>query len=218
LRPYYEDAGVRVYNADCVELLPQLNLSSVGGILTDPPYGIRVCGRGDGGVGSLSSGSKNYGKQNWDNAPPPASFFSSLLSMGVPTIIWGGNYFDLPPARCFLVWDKMQRDFSFADAELAWTNLDAAVRLYSYSRGELTAEGKLHPTQKPIPLMSWCLQRMGLRVGALVLDPFAGSGSTLVAAKLAGLQAIGIEKDEGYCEIMASRLAQGVLFGAGGAA
>ena len=103
----------------------------------------------------------------------------------------------------------MQRDFSFADGEMAWSNLDAAVRIMDYSRGELLAEGKQHPTQKPLPLMSWCLNQVP--EAKTILDPWMGSGTTLVAAKERGLRAIGIEANEAYCRVAVSRLAQGVL-------
>ena len=118
-------------------------------------------------------------------------------------------YFGLPPSRGWLVWDKGQRDFSLADAELAWTNLDAAVRVMTYARGQLNAEGKVHPTQKPEPLMSWCLNHVP--DAQTVLDPWMGSGTTLVAAKLRGLKAVGIEINEQYCEAAKRRLAQGAL-------
>ena len=100
----------------------------------------------------------------------------------------------------------MQREFSFADGELAWTNLERAVRIFSLSRGQLTADGKVHPTQKPLALMKWCI---GFADDPqTILDPFAGSGTTLRAAMDLGRKAIGIEISEKYCEIAARRLEQ----------
>ena len=126
------------------------------------------------------------------------------------SIIWGGNYFELPVSQGWLVWDKGQRDFTLADAELAWTSRDKATRVFSFSRAAALAEGlRVHPTQKPLALMKWCI---GLVPEAkTVLDPFMGSGTTLVAAKLLGLRAVGIEINEQYCEAAVQRLRQGVL-------
>jgi hypothetical protein len=158
LTPAYERDGVRLYAGDCLAVLPTLEAGSVDAIVTDPPYGIRVGDRSDGGVASVKSGSKSYGRTEWDRAPAPPEFFELALSYQVPTVIWGGNYFALPPSPSWLVWDKGQRNFSFADAELAWTNLGKAVRIFDCPRGRLVAEGhKWHPTQKPLSLMIWCM-------------------------------------------------------------
>lgn len=207
IAPYYEHGGITIYCGDCRDVLPGLSFDAVA---TDPPYGIKACNRSDGGVGSISSGSKYYGRQAWDYDTADQSLIDGLTNK--PCVIWGGNYYDLPPSSCWLVWDKMQRDFTFADAELAWTNLDKSVRCYSYSRGQLTNEGKVHPTQKPLPLMKWSIEIMRLPDSAVICDPFAGSGTTLRAAKDLGRRAIGIEINERYCEIAAKRLAQEVLF------
>ncbi len=202
MTPYYQHDGITIYHGDCREILP--TLPKVDLVLTDPPYGIKACNRSDGGVGSIVSGSKFYGRAAWDLKPIDSNTMAVVISMAPVAIVWGGNYYDLPPAPCWLVWDKMQRDFTFADAEMAWTNLDKAVRLYSYSRGQLVQEGKEHPTQKPISLMAWCVEQ-SKRVGA-ILDPFTGSGTTLVAAKRLGRRCIGIEIEEKYCEIAARRV------------
>jgi site-specific DNA-methyltransferase (adenine-specific) len=115
----------------------------------------------------------------------------------------------LPTQRGWLVWNKIIRNFSSGVCELAWTNLDIAVDAFDYSHGQLANEGKVHPTQKPLPLMSWCIKKSS--TSGVVVDPFMGSGTTLRAAKDRGLEAIGIEIEEKYCEIAAKRLAQGVL-------
>ena len=206
-KPYYEHAGIVIYNADCREILP--HLPKVDLVLTDPPYGIGACNRSDGGVGSIASGSRFYGRESWDLIPIEQGTIDLAISLAKDRIVWGGNYYSLPPSPCWLVWDRMQRDFTFADAEMAWTNLKKAVRLYSFSRGQLVAEGKLHPTQKPLSLMVWSIRHSG--TSGLILDPFMGSGTTLVAAKLLGRRAIGIEIEEKYCEIAAKRLSQEVM-------
>lgn len=207
---YYEDekAGIVIYCGDCRTILPQLPQCDL--LLTDPPYGINACNRSDGGVGSIASGSKQWGRAEWDRVPQPQWLIDQAVSMATTAIIWGGNFYDLPPTSCLLVWDKMQRDFSFADAEIAWTNLEGSVRIMSYARGSLVAEGKVHPTQKPLPLMQWCVKQAGKGIET-ILDPWMGSGTTLVAAKAAGIGCIGVEVDERYCEAAAERLRQGVL-------
>lgn len=208
MKPYYEHAGITLYHGDCREILPGLGRFDL--LLTDPPYGIGVCDRSDGGVGSASSGSKVYGRVAWDKKTPDASTISASIHGAKSAIIWGGNYFGLPGSSRWLIWDKGQRGFTFADAEMAWTNISGAIRIFTYTRGELVAEGKQHPTQKPVPLMQWCISFAN--DAETILDPFAGSGTTLVAAKLEGRKAVGIEINERYCEIAAKRLAQGVLF------
>jgi DNA modification methylase len=121
-------------------------------------------------------------------------------------IIWGGNYFAdvLPATMRWLVWDKGQREFSLADAELAWTSQQKAVRVFSYSRAASLRDRKVHPTQKPIALMEWCL---GFLPDAdTILDPFMGSGTTLVACAKMGRKGIGIELDPNYFDTACRRV------------
>lgn len=209
MKPYYEHGGIVIYHGDCREVLP--TLEPVDLVLTDPPYGIGACNRSDGGVGSISSGSKFYGRMKWDLERPDDWTMKAVVAAGANAIVWGGNYFNLGASSCWLVWDKQQRNFTFADGELAWTNLEKAVRIFGYSRGALVQEGKVHPTQKPLPLMKWCIGQAGIESG-VILDPFMGSGTTLRAAKDLGLSAIGIEAHEEYCERAVNRLRQEVLF------
>jgi site-specific DNA-methyltransferase (adenine-specific) len=124
-------------------------------------------------------------------------------------IVWGGNYFTdvLPPTPHWLIWDKGQEGFSLADAELAWCSWPGAVRRKVFPRGRALRERVGHPNQKPLDVILWCL---GFTDGD-VLDPFMGSGTTLVAAKNLGRRAIGIEIEERYCEIAARRCSQEVL-------
>lgn len=214
MTPYYEQSGVTIYHGDCRKVMGEWAGCRIGQatfdlLLTDPPYGISACDRSDGGVGSIVSGSKVYGRQSWDHETEDQAVAVSR-SLCRWQIIFGGNYYDLPPASCWLVWDKGQRDFSFADAELAWTNLKKAVRVISYSRGALVAEGKDHPAQKPEPVILWALMQAPPDVKT-VFDPFMGSGTTLIAAKRLNKRAVGIEQSERYCEIAARRLQQDAL-------
>lgn len=209
-QPFYKDDRCTIYNADCRKVLPWLERFDL--LLTDPPYGIGYGGKKN-SVGGTEGRARNGWRTwetDWDEAPPPAWLIQMIQDSAATAIVWGGNYYSLPPSMGWLVWDKKQREFSLADAELAWTNREKAVRCFDYSRGEAAKDGRVHPTQKPLALMQWCL---GLVPdAATVLDPFMGSGTTLLAAKLEGRTAVGIEINEAYCEAAADRLRQGVLF------
>lgn len=193
-------------------------LAPVDLLLTDPPYGIGEAAGKNKSRGLLAA-SKDYGNANWDDTPPSRWLLEQAIDKAKYAIVFGGNYFGLPPSSCWLVWDKDNGATDFADCELAWTNMPTAVRRVRWRwQGMLQEnmadkEPRFHPTQKPEAVMAWCLTKApdGVRT---VLDPWMGSGTTLVAAKKAGLTAIGIEREEKYCEIAAKRLAQGVLFGA----
>jgi len=212
--PYYQDDAVTLYCADCRDILPLL--PKVDLVLTDPPYGIggkwskaSVCGW----KGFKNGSSRLWSKgETWDDSTVDGPLIESVISSGKWAIIWGGNYYGLPPGRGWLVWDKVQ-EFSSAEGELAWSNLDIPLRFFRMSRVEAysprMAYQKTHPTEKPCELMQWCL---GFAPDArTILDPFMGSGTTLVAAKNLGRKSIGIEIEERYCEIAAQRLSQGVL-------
>ena len=202
---------ITLYHGDCLEIMPTLEAGSVDAVITDPPYGIGISNRSDGGgVCSVKSGNKNYGRVNWDSKPAKVETIQFILAMSIPTVIWGGNYFHLPPSRCWFVWDKGQRKFSLADAELAWTNLDMAVRIFTYSRGKMAQENRRHPTQKPKPLMRWCLEK-ATNPGDTILDPFMGSGTTGVACVQTGRNFIGIEIDKGYFDIAEKRISDAQL-------
>lgn len=206
LTPYYSEDGITIYHGDCREILPTLPLSDL--LLTDPPYGI---GR-DGKPPSTSThgGHKGYQFLGWDRSIPTPGTFALMLSSAADFVVWGGNYFspNLPPGPGWLLWDKGQR-IDQADGELAATSRKGPLRIMTLNRVAIAKDGAVHPTQKPVALMRWCLGFFPST--ATVVDPFTGSGSTLVAARLAGQQAIGIEIEERYCEIAAKRLAQSVL-------
>jgi DNA modification methylase len=215
LQPYYDQDGITIYHGDCAKVLPWL--SSVDLLLTDPPYGIgadnqkRIISRG-----KLAT-ARDYGASNWDSKPPPKWLLELAQGMAETQILWGGNYYGLPASSCWLVWDKDNGGNDFADCELAWTNMTKAVRQFKWKwngmlqeKSGLDKEIRVHPTQKPLALMRWCLSFVPN--AKTVLDPFMGSGTTLLAAKLDGRAAVGIELNEQYCEKAAKRLEQGVLF------
>lgn len=210
IAPYYQDDLVTLYHCDCLEHPELWTCADV--LVTDPPYGL-------GSI--LSGGTREFplwadkGKRSgeglpWDSHAPVALL--EHLHHFKNSVIWGGNYFPLPPQRGWLIWDKQNRGMSTGHAEMAWTDLDQPIRTFDWnSVGFITAKEphlKQHPTQKPVALMEWCLQFLPT---GTVADPFAGSGSTLVAAKALGRKAVGVELEEKYCEIAANRLAQEVL-------
>ena len=199
-QPYYQDADCVIYNADCRQVLPLLGRFDL--LLTDPPFGI------DAGNMAMGSGRKKVEKSDWDKERPDIRGFDLLADS---FCIWGGNYFSdvFGPTNDWLVWHKQNDGRSFSECEFAITNFGKQARHFSW--GWLHGgEKKVHKTQKPIALMRWCLS---LVPGAqTILDPFMGSGTTLVAAKLEGRRAVGIEINERYCESAAKRLEQGVLF------
>ena len=189
-----------LFRGDCMEILP--TLGKVDAVITDPPYGIGMDG---GSVGY--KGFNDFEKRGWDKSPPCKETFDYLRNFCGKAVFWGGNYFELPPSRCFLIWNKGNgfKGRSYAEAEIAWTSMDANVRVFDYDplcNGDY--KGKQHPTQKPVPLMQWCIQQAGMP--ETVLDPFMGSGSTGVAAMNLDRKFIGIEIDERYFQIACERI------------
>ncbi len=212
-KPYYDSGGITIYHADCKQVLPFLPRFDL--LLTDPPYGIGMARRGT--IGTSKAGVvKDYGKSDWDDEVPPAWFLQSARELAALSVVWGGNYYGFDASSCWLVWDK-DNTGDFADCELAWTNMKRAVRKFKYRWNGMIQERmgddkerRVHPTQKPLPLMRWCLSLVP--DAQTILDPFMGSGTTLVAAKLEGRRCVGIEINEAYCEAAAKRLSQGTLF------
>lgn len=190
-----------LYLGDCFAIMR--GLPNVDAVLTDPPYGIGKDGqkKTSGGHG----GRKAYDFKGWDSERPRAEIFSEILKIAPAQIIWGGNYFSdmLPATGQWLVWDKGQR-IKQSDGELAWTNRDGALRIFTLNRCALMTDGAAHPTQKPVELMQWCLRFF--RPGCTVLDPFMGSGTTGVACIRRGFPFVGIERDPDYFDIACERI------------
>lgn len=204
MKPYYSENGITIYHGDCREVLSTLGRFDL--LLTDPPYGI--------GIAGMTMGNQtNHKSAEWDNQAVPSWVLDSAKAHADKSIIWGGNYYSNEPSGSWLVWDKETAGVtSFADAELAWTNLGGAVRMFRHLWSGpymKQKERRIHPTQKPLALMRWCLSRAPN--AQTILDPFMGSGTTLVAAQIEGKQATGIELNEAYCEATAKRLSQQVF-------
>lgn len=181
-------------------------LGKVDAVVTDPPYGIDAAKKGHIGT-SKNAPVKNYGAKDWDNKPASIDHIGAMLEISKQQIIFGGNYFHgLGPTSCWLVWDK-QNTGDFADCELAWTNLPKAVRRIYWRWNGMIRKGsdiREHPTQKPLGVMEWCLTH--LPDAETILDPFMGSGTTLVACAKLGRKGIGIELDPEYFEIACERV------------
>ena len=190
----------RLILGDCREVLP--TLGRVDAVVTDPPYGINAARDRK----SQKWGWRDYPASGWDKERPSPETLAQLVSAAPIQVIWGGNYFAdlLPPSGKWLIWDKCQTDFSLADAELAWCSFDGAVRRINYPRARAMQDGKEHPTQKPVEVMVWTLQQ--LPPAKLILDPFAGSGTTGVACAMLGLGFVGIEAEPHYFDVACRRV------------
>jgi len=181
-----------LYLGDCMDILPTLD--KVDAVITDPPYGINI---------AANPIRQAHAKRDWDASPPSIKTIADCLAVCEIAIIWGGNYFDLPPQQCFFVWDKIQpQDFSLAMCELAWTNNKGPAKIY---RQSVLSYRKEHPTQKPVELMKWCIEQCKNNPQT-ILDPFMGSGTTGVAAIQMGRKFIGIERDPTYFDIACERI------------
>jgi DNA modification methylase len=204
--PFYDQDGITIFNADCRKILPWLERFDL--LLTDPPYGI--------GAGKMNLGmwrTSRMEKGDWDKTTPPAWLMDAMLESADKQIVWGGNYYGLPPSRQYLVWDKGAgfKGRDFAECEQAWCSWDGNAKVFQ--RDPLAAgdyREKVHPTQKPVALMCWCLSLVPQ--AQTILDPFMGSGTTLLAAKLEGRKAVGIEINRAYCEAAVNRLKQKTLW------
>lgn len=196
-----------LYNGDCRDALEVIG--HVPALLTDPPYGIGI---------AANPVRQKHAKSDWDNATPAEALINSLLACTDEQIIWGGNYFNLPPSQGFLIWDKKQPEtFSLAMCEMAWISRKWPAKMW---RQSVLSYEKEHPTQKPVPLMEWCIGY--LQTKGAILDPFMGSGTTGVAAARVGRPFIGVELDPAYFDIACRRIeqayAQGNMFVAAPAA
>lgn len=219
------------YNMDCMEAMREMPDNAFDLAVVDPPYGITVdrqsLGQGTGlapqtntqakiirsrmhGGGKLKDRAINQFDSSWDSSPPPHEYFEQLFRVSRNQVVWGGNYFDLPPTRGILCWDKEQTFLNFSQWEMAWTSFDFPAKLFRFSnRGFQCPEKdeKIHPTQKPIALYSW-IYSFCAKPGDKILDTHLGSGSSRIAAWDAGLDFVGYEIDKEYFEKQEDRFAR----------
>jgi len=204
-----------VENRDCMEAMKEFPDNHFSLACVDPPYGI--------GAGSEKFANGNtrhpktfYRKTDWD-IKPQAEYFAELRRVSVNQIIFGGNYFNevLPSSRGFLIWDKTIYGNTYADCEFAWTSFDTSARMFRMNICEITLEGRIHPTQKPVKFYRWILSRYA-KPGDTILDTHMGSQSSRIACWDLGFDFTGYELDEDYykagCERFADHIAQPKLF------
>jgi len=183
----------KIICGDCLEVMKDWPDNCVDLVLTDPPYGIGIAN---------NPFRQKHEKSNWDDEVAPKEAFAEIFRVSKEQIIWGGNYFALPPSQGFFIWDKMQpENFSSSMCEKAWSSKQQPAKMFKKRVIEYL---KYHPTQKPIELMIWCMKYFNN--ADLILDPFCGSGTTCVAAKMLGRRYIGIDISEKYCDIARKRL------------
>lgn len=162
--------------------------------IVDPPYGINI----NMNMGRRKGRKKKHLEKQWDDNTPPKEYFSELFRVSKNQIIWGGNYFNLPPSQCFLIWDKGEtmRGRDFAECEQAWASFAKSARMYK--RSPIQSD-RIHPTQKPISLYQWLLKNYA-KTGDKILDTHLGSGSSRIAAYKMGFDFWGWEIDKDYFE------------------
>jgi site-specific DNA-methyltransferase (adenine-specific) len=193
----------RLYLMDCMEGMKQFPDKYFSIAIVDPPYGISInhnMGRRKGDKHS------NYKKVTWDNEPPPPEYFDELFRVSKNQIIWGANYFQLPPTKCFIVWKKPQisEDVSFSMCEYAWASFDSTAKVIEIYGQEAD---RIHPTQKPVRLYKWLLNRYA-KQGDKILDTHVGSASSLIACYDMGFDYMGFEIDPDYHAAATKRLAE----------
>ncbi len=183
-----------LHNCDCLEFMRGMADKSVDCVITDPPYGIDIANNPFRG---------KHKKASWDSEPMNNISRDEMFRISNNQFIFGGNYFDLPPTQCFLIWDKVQPFlFSSSQVEYIWTNLSQPAKLF---RRHVVSYEKYHPTQKPLELMQWILINY-TKEGDTIFDPFMGSGTTGVACVQTGRNFIGCEIDKGYFAIAEKRI------------
>lgn len=171
---------VNLYNVDCLEFMKTTPDKHYSLAVVDPPYGIKTARPFSGG-GKLKNRKLNQDShiEKWDAENVPGQdYFDELFRISQNQIIFGGNYFNLPPSRCWIVWDKCQPWENFSQVELAWTSFDKPAPLFRFDN---RIAGKIHPTQKPVELYYWIFERFAKR-GDGIFDSHFGSGSSGIAA------------------------------------
>jgi site-specific DNA-methyltransferase (adenine-specific) len=189
-----------ITNEDNMQLMARYPDKYFDLAICDPPYGI--------GAGNMTLGKGKRKKftqgKDWDNGIPTDEYFEELQRVSVNQIIWGGNYFDLPPTKAFLIWDKINDDRDFAECEYAWTSFNSVARVHR-QRPQNMDGGKIHPTQKPIKLYKWLLDKYA-KQGDKILDTHLGSGSIAIACHDYGFDLTACELDKEYFDAAMKRI------------
>lgn len=214
---------IELLNTDCMDYMRDLPDNAFDLAIVDPPYGISATKMNIGqgycngrsyqggkksrlsqGAGKLKDRALQKFSSEWDACPPGPDYFEQLFRVCQNQIIWGGNYFDLPPTRCVLCWDKEQPWENFSQWEMAWTSFDKPAALFKRQNG-IREPGKIHPTQKPVKLYEWILHRFATPA-MKILDTHLGSASSAIAAHYFGCELfVGCEIDGRHFEDGANR-------------
>lgn len=205
MRPAFSRDGIEMYLGDCRDVLP--GIPKCDAIVTDVPYGIGEAAGKNKSRGKLAV-SKDYGNLSWDDKPISQELLQLCMDHAKWQVVFGANYYTMPPTSCWLVWWKMNGGTDFADCELAWTNLKKAVRMISYQWHGFIRDGvdvRVHPTQKPADVMQWCISHLPSECET-ILDPFGGSFTTAIACIRAGKKFIGIERERDYFDAGVARI------------
>ena len=188
---------MKITNEDNMELMARYEDNYFDLAIVDPPYGIGI---------SSNPLRQKHTKKEWDNDIPTKIYFKELFRVSKSQIIWGGNYFDLPPTQGYFVWDKKQpHDFSLAMCEYAWSSIQKPAKMWSLS--VLKEKGKIHPTQKPVELYEWLLIN-NAKDGDKILDTHLGSGSIAIACHNLGYDLTACELDKDYYDAAIKRIEQ----------
>jgi site-specific DNA-methyltransferase (adenine-specific) len=184
-------------NIDCMEFMARCPDKYFELAIVDPPYGI-----GDKlTTGGTWASKHKKGDADWD-VLPTKQYFTELFRVSKNQIIWGGNYVELPPNRCYLIWDKVALMPTMADSEYAWTSFDSNAKTFRHVRN--TSEQRIHITQKPVALYKWLLNNYA-KPGHKILDTHLGSGSSRIAAWDLGFDFYSCELDKGYFKAQEKR-------------
>lgn len=204
------------FNMDCIDGMALFPDKFFDVAIVDPQYGLNAPkmamgtnkSRSKDGYPAESTASRlkrEYGAKEWDSKPPDERYFKELFRVSKNQIIWGGNYFALPPTRCIVVWDKIQPWDTFSQVELAWTSYNLPAKLFRYSNtGGANTEKRIHPTQKPIQLYEYLIGTF--KLSGVVLDTHVGSASSLIAYHRAGIKYVGFEIDKEIYRLSNERL------------
>ena len=195
-----------VYNEDCVEALKRFPNKYFDLAVVDPPYGIGVDGNKEQRWKDGSLKRKAHEIKGWDDAIPTVEYWEQLFRVSKNQIVWGGNYFTefLPPTKAWIFWYKGQQDLTMSDGEMAWTSFNKVTRMVDIHRTHIWQEKPIHPTQKPVKLYDWILDRYAMESN-LILDTHVGSGSLRISCNKAGKNFVGFEIDKDYYEAQEKR-------------
>jgi site-specific DNA-methyltransferase (adenine-specific) len=191
---------IKLYNEDCLPAMKQMKDNEFDLAIVDPPYGLPK--RSKKGQGKLKNRAiQGMYDKGWD-IPPNEEYFKELFRISKNQIIWGGNYFKLPPNRGFIIWDKLQPWENFAACEYAYNSIDGVAKIFKFDN---RTGDKIHPTQKPIKLYRWLLMNYA-KEGDKILDTHLGSGSIAIACHNLGFDLTGYEIDKEYYDAAVKRL------------